>query len=73
MELTELNLEPKETVKERLEVVTGQILKKAPLHIQFMANPFLATYLHSASDEDMETNTAQALAAVEEIIAYIKG
>lgn len=73
MSLQEINLEPKATVKERLEVVTGQLIKKAPVHIQFMVNPFLATYLHSASDEDMEANTQQALAAVKEIIAYIEG
>lgn len=69
--MLQMNLEPKDTMKERLEVVAGELIQSLPLHVRFLAESYMTSFLALGTDIDDEKVT-EALDKVKDVIRYIE-
>jgi hypothetical protein len=67
----EMQLEHKDTMKERLETVAGELLQSLPMHVRFLAENYISSYLAVGTDIDEDT-ILTALGKVKDIIRYIE-
>lgn len=70
--LIEANQLPqRETKKERLVEVANQLLSQLPIHVKYMAEPFLQSFLQL--DQDIDDDTfKEALEKLRDVIDYVE-
>lgn len=70
MEINAATLPHHETKKERMVEVANQLLSNLPIHVKFMAEPFLQSFLQL--DQDIDDDTfKEALEKLRGVIDYV--
>lgn len=71
MEINAATLPHHETKKERMVEVANQLLSNLPIHVKFMAEPFLQSFLQL--DQDIDDDTfKEALEKLRGVIDYVE-